>query len=266
MKTKAEKNKLVISGAKKIALIAVCTALIEGCKLALSMIPNVEVVTLLCALFGYVFGIYGIISVFLFAAIEPLIWGIGSWIIYYFIYWPLVAFIFMLFGKKKVRNRLVLTLTAGVLTVFFGVLSAIVDVLVYSQPSNFLRVFPGYYARGATFYIVQIVCNLILFPLCFIPLADILTKLNKKFCLSAKRPKDVGATDGTDENQTSESENTNGSETANKNENTGENENQNENQNSGEPVENDISVENQDSIDPIAINENQNSNNPIENN
>lgn len=189
MKTKAEKNKIVISGAKKIALIAVCTALIEGCKLALSMIPNVEVVTLLCALFGYVFGFYGIISVFLFAAIEPLIWGIGSWIIYYFIYWPLVAFIFMLFGRKNVRNRLVLTLTAGVLTVFFGVLSAVVDVLVYSQPSNFLRVFPGYYARGATFYIVQIVCNLILFPICFIPLADVLTKLNKKFCLSAKRPK-----------------------------------------------------------------------------
>lgn len=263
MKTKAEKNKLVISGAKKIALIAVCTALIEGCKLALSMIPNVEVVTLLCALFGYVFGIYGIISVFLFAAIEPLIWGIGSWIIYYFIYWPLVAFIFMLFGKKKVRNRLILTLTAGVLTVFFGVLSAIVDVLVYSQPSNFLRVFPGYYARGATFYIVQIVCNLILFPLCFIPLADVLTKLNKKFCLSAKCPKDVGATDGTDENRTSESENTNGSENTSESENPSETD---ENQNTSESVENDISVESQDSNDPIAINENQNPNNPIENN
>ena len=254
MKTKAEKNKLVISGAKKIALIAVCTALIEGCKLALSMIPNVEVVTLLCALFGYVFGFYGIISVFLFAAIEPLIWGVGSWIIYYFIYWPLVAFIFMLFGKKKVRNRLVLTLTAGVLTVFFGVLSAIVDVLVYSQPSNFLRVFPGYYARGATFYIFQIVCNLILFPICFIPLADILTKLNKKFCLSAKRPKEVGGTDGMDKNRTSESDNTNG------------NENQNENQNSGEPVENNLFVESQDSIDPNETNENQNPNNPSGNN
>lgn len=255
MKTKAEKNKLVISGAKKIALIAVCTALIEGCKLALSMIPNVEVVTLLCALFGYVFGFYGIISVFLFAAIEPLIWGVGSWIIYYFIYWPLVAFIFMLFGKKKVRNRLVLTLTAGVLTVFFGVLSAIVDVLVYSQPSNFLRVFPGYYARGATFYIFQIVCNLILFPICFIPLADILTKLNKKFCLSAKRPKEVGGTDGTDETRTSETDN------PNKNEAT----DGSEDQNSSESVENNLSVENQDSNNP-SENENQNPNNPSGNN
>lgn len=266
MKTKAEKNKLVISGAKKIALIAVCTALIEGCKLALSMIPNVEVVTLLCALFGYVFGIYGIISVFLFAAIEPLIWGIGSWIIYYFIYWPLVAFIFMLFGKKKVRNRLILTLTAGVLTVFFGVLSAVVDVLVYSQPSNFLRVFPGYYARGATFYIVQIVCNLILFPLCFIPLADVLTKLNKKFCLSAKRPKDVEVTVGTDETRTSENDNPN--ENENKSE-TNENQNPsgtNENQNPSESVEDDILGENQDLNNQIETNENQNSDNPIENN
>lgn len=207
MKTKAEKNKTVVSGAKKVALIAVCTAMIEGCKLALSSVPNVEVVTILCALFGYVFGIYGIISVFLFAAIEPLIWGVGSWIIYYFIYWPLVSFIFMLLGKKNFRNRLVITLLAGVLTVFFGVLSAIVDVLVYSQPSNFLRVFPGYYARGAVFYIVQIVCNLVLFPIAFIPLADVLTKLNKRFCLSAKKPK--SANESIDaENESNEETNT----------------------------------------------------------
>lgn len=182
-------NNKALSGAKRVALIAVCTALIEGCKLALSFIPNVEVVTLLCALFGYAFGWYGVISVALFVCIEPLIWGFGSWIIYYFIYWPLVAIVFMFFAKLKLRNRLLFTVTAVILTIFFGVLSAVVDVLVYSKPSNFVRVFPGYYLRGMAFYIIQVTCNMLLFPIAFIPLSDTLVKLNTKFHLSAKKTK-----------------------------------------------------------------------------
>lgn len=182
-------NSKTLSGAKRVALIAVCTALIEGCKLALSFIPNVEVVTLLCALFGYAFGWYGVISVALFVCIEPLIWGFGAWIIYYFIYWPLVAIVFMLFAKLKLRNRLLFTVTAVIMTIFFGVLSAVVDVLIYNKPSNFVRVFPGYYLRGMAFYIIQVTCNMLLFPIAFVPLSDTLVKLNKKFRLSAKKAK-----------------------------------------------------------------------------
>lgn len=182
-------NSKALSGAKRVALIAICTALIEGCKLALSFIPNIEVVTLLCALFGYAFGWYGVISVALFVCIEPLIWGFGSWIISYFIYWPLVAIVFMFFSKLKLRNRLLFTVTAVILTIFFGALSAVVDVLVYSKPSNFIRVFPEYYLRGIAFYIIQVTCNMLLFPIAFIPLSDTLVKLNTRFRLSAKKAK-----------------------------------------------------------------------------
>ena len=113
--------------AKKIAIIAMMSATLEGAKLALSFIPNVEIVTLLCALYGYVFGWSGIIAAYLFVAIESLIWGFNTWVITYLIYWPLVTFCFMLLGKYDIKNRLVITLTASVLTVFFGVLSSLID-------------------------------------------------------------------------------------------------------------------------------------------
>ena len=72
-----------LTTAKGIALVGIMAATLECAKLVLSFLPNIEVVTLLCALYGYVFGIYGVIAVAVFVCIEPLIWGVGSWIISY---------------------------------------------------------------------------------------------------------------------------------------------------------------------------------------
>lgn len=171
-----------LSVAKRVALIAVSTALIECGKLALAVIPNVEVVTLLCALLGYAFGLYGVISVYLFVVIEPLIWGFGTWLISYLIYWPLVAVIFMLFGIKNIKNRIIVTFTACVLTALFGVLTSLVDIGLFSGKfDNFWTRFAIYYSRGAVFYIVQIACNLVLFATAFTPLSRILKDVRRKF-------------------------------------------------------------------------------------
>ena len=116
------------SAAKSIALVGIMAATVECGKLVLSMIPNVEVVTILLALYGYVFGYLGVISAFVFVSIEPLIYGFGTWVVSYYLYWPLVALTFMLLSRLKVKNRFVITGVAILLTFFFGVLSSLVDV------------------------------------------------------------------------------------------------------------------------------------------
>ena len=75
-----ENNKGMI-GAKTVALVGIMAATIECGKLVLSFLPNVEVVTILCALYGYVFGWLGVAAALVFVCIEPLIWGFGSRII-----------------------------------------------------------------------------------------------------------------------------------------------------------------------------------------
>ena len=115
-----------------IALVGMCAALIEVVKLALAAIPNVEGVTLLHALFGYCFGWYGVAASFVFVSIEPLIWGYNTWVLSYYLYWPLVALVFMILGKMKQRNRFVLTATAVLLTVWFGVLTSLVDIGLFT--------------------------------------------------------------------------------------------------------------------------------------
>ena len=161
------------SPAKAIALVSISAATLECAKLALSFLPNLEVVTLLTALYGYVFGWLGVLSAVVFVCIEPLVYGFNTWVITYFIYWPLVAFIFMMLRRAKVRNRFILTIVAVGLTVFFGILSSIVDTAIMIGVNKYyFKNLVIYYLRGSIFYIVQIICNATLFPLLFTFLSD----------------------------------------------------------------------------------------------
>ena len=161
----------------RIVLVGLCAATLECGKLVLSAVPNVEVVTLLTALYGYVFGAVGVVASVVFVCIEPLIYGFGTWTVAYFIYWPLLAAVFMVLGKIKLENRWLLTLAAGSMTVFFGVLTTVVDIgLFMGRFDSFWQRFAITYLRGIPFYVAQIVTNLVLFPILFPTLCAFLQK------------------------------------------------------------------------------------------
>lgn len=163
-----------------VALVGVMAATLEVAKSLLAILPNIEVVTLLCGLYGYVFGIWGVAATIIFAMIEPLMWGVGTWIISYLLYWPFVAIIFWLLGKAKIRNRVLLTATALILTLWFGVLTSLVDVGLFSGSyDRFWYRFSILYVRGIGFYLSMLVCNAVTFPLLFRPLAERLGKFRK---------------------------------------------------------------------------------------
>lgn len=156
------------SPARMIALVGISAATLECAKLALAALPNIEVVTLLTALFGYVFGFAGVMAAVVFVCIEPLIYGFNTWVVLYFIYWPTLAALFMLLGKRRIKNRVIITAVAVLMTVLFGILSALIDVgLLSGAFDNFFYRFAVYYARGILFYAIQIACNAVLFPLLF---------------------------------------------------------------------------------------------------
>lgn len=163
--------------ALKIALIAVMAATIEVGKLALAFIPNVEIVTLLCATFGFVFGWSGLVATYIFILLECFVWGFNTWVLTYVIYWPLVTFVFSLLGRRNFLNRYVSTLIAVTLTAFFGVLSSLVDTgLLTGFWDRFWYRFSIVYVRGISFYLTQIICNLFMFLLVFKPLVAYIDK------------------------------------------------------------------------------------------
>lgn len=186
-------------GAKKIALVAVMTATIEGVKLALTALPNVEAVTLLCAAYGYIFGPLGLLATSLFVVIETFIYPIHTWVIYYMIHWNAVCFVFWMLHKLNVKNRFLLTHVAVLQTAFFGVETSFIDTLILTGLNGeFWARFAALYVRGITFYIVQVVCNVILFPIVFIPFTNFLQKTKEKFFIVPKKEKKL--LPSTDEN------------------------------------------------------------------
>lgn len=164
-----------------IALTGVMAATLEAVKLALSALPNIELVSLLLALYGYVFGLSGVLAAIVFVVAEILIWGLNTWVISYLIYWPLFALLFWIIGKK-ISNRFIITGIAVVMTFFFGVLTSLVDIGLFSGYwDRFFDRFAIYYLRGAWFYVAHIACNLVAFITLFKPLEALFKKLKAQF-------------------------------------------------------------------------------------
>ncbi len=163
-----------------IVQISVAAATISAAKFALMGLPNIEAVTLLCAVYGFALGWRGIAAAGVFAAAETLIWGAGSWVVTYFLHWPLVATVFCMMSRHIKPSIIIPTVAAFLLTVEFSVLSALVDVgLTTGYFYNFGERFVIYFLRGTWFYVAQIVCNLVLFPLLFKPLTVAVIRISR---------------------------------------------------------------------------------------
>ena len=167
--------------AKSIVLIALMTACLTVVKQVLAVIPNVEGVSLLIAVFSATFGYMSIISSILFVVIECFIWGLNTWVIGYFIYWPLLAIVFCLLSRAN-PNTLLATITIVVMTFWFGVITSLVEVGLFSGSYDdcFTRFFI-YSGRGVVFYVGHIVSNGIVCALLFERLRSFAIKLNSKY-------------------------------------------------------------------------------------
>lgn len=175
-----------------VAVSAMFSALLVGGKLALAVLPNIEVVTLIIAVCAYVWGLaVALPAVNVFIAVDMAIWGVNTWVISYLIHWNIVALCFWLLGKvqtdRKVLTVLFATVLAVVLSALFGVLTSAIDTMVgftgegfFVDFDNWLYRFAVMYVAGISFYITQIVCNLALFAVAFIPLVTVNRKAQFK--------------------------------------------------------------------------------------
>lgn len=168
---------------KKIVLIGMFAATITGGKFALMALPNIEVVTLLIMLYTYVFGLgMGLSATLIFCTVEMFIFPINSWVISYYIYWPLLSIVTFIFKKLIMKNRVVIPMIiAVVMTTIFGVLTSLVDTLVFTSPDLYWKMFAVMYIRGIPFFVTHIVSNALVVGLGFLPLSKVLMKLKEQF-------------------------------------------------------------------------------------
>ena len=184
-KDNATIKKRTVLTARYVTQVAVMAGLITALKFALSFLPNVEVITLLIAVFSTVWGLkYSLPATMVFCTVEMAIYGIGSWVPLYFLYWPLLAVIFhFALRGKKAPVAMGISVSIGlVMTILFGVLSACTDTLfVLGAVSKDMlgTYFVSYYLKGLWFDIVHVVSVVISLLVLYIPLVKICEKIVK---------------------------------------------------------------------------------------
>ncbi len=169
-------------GAIFVARVAVMSGMLTVLKFALSFVPNVEVVTLLVLVFASAFGLlYALPATIIFCLVDMAIYGIGSWVVLYFVYWPLLAIVGALCLKKG--NLIIAVIIAVVGSMLFGVLSACADTIfaVGFVPAEKLGAyFVAYYLRGLYFDLIHTVSNGIVVLALFAPLNNVCNKIIQK--------------------------------------------------------------------------------------
>lgn len=109
--------------AADVALVGMMAAVIEACKVAMAVLPNIELTSFWVILFALVFGrrIYFVVPVF--TILEGLLFGFGLWWVMYLYAWPLLALTARLL--RKMDSALGWAVVSGVFGLLFGLLCSI---------------------------------------------------------------------------------------------------------------------------------------------
>lgn len=152
-----------------LTMIGVMTAALEAGKLALSFLPNVEIVTLLIILYTLCFGRKVFYAIAAFILLEGFLYGFGLWFVMYLYTWPLLALITYLFRKKA--GVLFVSILSAFFGLFFGALCAVPYLFISGVRGAFV-----WWTAGIPYDIVHCISNFILAFVLFKPLKEAMGK------------------------------------------------------------------------------------------
>ena len=161
---------------RDIALIGILSATITAGKLALSFIPNVEIVTLLFIVYTIVFGREkGFLISLVFTTTDILIYGFSTWLLGYYIVWPMLITITGLM-KERIKSEYGYAAIGAIFGYTFGLLFAVVESFFYGAAYGWT-----YWIRGIPFDLIHGTSNFIIILILYKPITDILMKLKKSY-------------------------------------------------------------------------------------
>lgn len=159
-------------GTKSIPSITMMAALLEVSKIALSAVPNIEVITLLIVAFTLTMGRKTLCAVLVFVGLECLVWGIHLWTVMYLFVWPLLVLLVWLFRK---RGNFWLSFLAGIFGLFFGALCAVPYLAIGGLPMAF-----AWWISGIAWDLVHGVSNFVLCLVLLPRIREVLTWISTK--------------------------------------------------------------------------------------
>ena len=155
---------------REVALFGILGALTFGLKVAMSLLPNIEPVSLLVMLYAVIFGRKCVFPIYLYVMMEILFYGIQLWNINYLYVWVFLALVAWLLRKET--SPLVWALVSGVFGLLFGLLCA--PVYLFTGGVSFAI---SWWASGILFDVMHCAGNFAMALVLFVPLRRLLSKL-----------------------------------------------------------------------------------------
>lgn len=157
---------------QQIALFGVLGALTFGAKFVMSMLPNIEPVSLMVMVYAVVMGRKALYPIYIYVILEILVYGLGTWNFNYLYIWTILWLLALCF--KNMQHPLAWAMLSGTFGLFFGLLCTPVDVFIGGVPYAFAK-----WISGLSFDLLHCAGNFVMALLLFVPMRTLLTKLYK---------------------------------------------------------------------------------------
>lgn len=152
------------------AQVGIMSALLIAGKAALSFLPNVEVVTFLIILYTLHFGGKVFFSIFIFIAVEYMIWGFNLWSVMYIYIWPLLALCALIFRSR--RDTMFWAVFSAVFGLIFGGLCSLVYIF-----AGGIKAAVAWWIAGIPFDIIHCISNFVLTMVLYRPLSYVMENI-----------------------------------------------------------------------------------------
>ncbi len=173
------------SGTKEIAIIATLSAFAAVSRIVFAAAPNIQPVTFLVAISGFVFGSYeGFLIGSTTAFLSNIFFGQGPWTPWQMFSWGLVGIISGILGKS---NRKISTFKFSILCFLFGFMfdwiMNIQYILAFVKPINLGSILAAY-ASGLTFDILHGVSSFVFSVIFYNRFLPVLQRYNRRLIIS----------------------------------------------------------------------------------
>ena len=156
----------------EIVLLGMLGAIAYVGQVALSFLPNIEVVSVLFLVYTKIFGKKALFPIYVFVLLEGIFWGFGSWWIMYLYVWAVLWGITMLLRRND--SAVFWAVINGAFGLVFGALCSITQGVMFGIGSGF-----AYFISGIPIDIVHCIGNFLTALFLYKPLTILLSKVMK---------------------------------------------------------------------------------------
>lgn len=159
---------------KEIPILAMLSAILYVVQVALSFIPNIELVSLLIIIYTLVYKQKTLYIIYTFVLLEGLSYGFGLWWFNYLYVWTILYLIIRICRKN--HGLIFWSIVSGAFGLGFGALCSIPYLFMGGLPSAF-----AYWVNGIPFDIAHCISNIIVTMVLFKPLYHLLNLTNNRY-------------------------------------------------------------------------------------